>query len=90
MINNHTRASLVGKFPTNAQIVKEGVAFSFGNGPDLYVVTDPECPFCRRVLNPIDNELWECKECKYLFEIDEKVREMIVEKLKDALWYKKP
>ncbi len=48
VINNHTRAPLVGKFPINAQIVKEGVAFSFGKGPDLYVVTDPECPFCRR------------------------------------------
>jgi len=36
-------------FPVNAQSVKDAVAFSYGSGKkDLYVVTDPECPFCKK------------------------------------------
>jgi len=36
--------------PKNMNIVKEGVAFKIGHGPKkLYLVTDPECPFCRRM-----------------------------------------
>ena len=39
---------LVPDFPKNAKIVKEGVVFTFGNGKkDIYLVTDPQCPFCR-------------------------------------------
>ena len=37
------------KFKGDKEIVKNGVVFSFGTGKkDLYVVTDPECPFCQR------------------------------------------
>jgi len=37
------------KFSGNKADVENGVVFSFGNGKkDLYVVTDPECPFCQK------------------------------------------
>jgi len=39
---------LVPNFPKNAEIIKKGVIFTFGEGKkDIYIVTDPECPFCR-------------------------------------------
>ena len=39
---------LVPNFPKHADIIKKGVVFTFGKGnKDLYIVTDPECPFCR-------------------------------------------
>ena len=39
---------LIPNFPKNAKIIKEGVLFTFGEGnKDIYIVTDPECPFCR-------------------------------------------
>jgi thiol:disulfide interchange protein DsbC len=48
IINNKTGAILKGNFPVNKQTVKEGISFTFGKGKkELYVVTDPECPFCR-------------------------------------------
>jgi len=41
---------LVPDFPKNPEIVKKGVVFTFGKGDkDIYIVTDPECPFCRRM-----------------------------------------
>ncbi len=34
-------------FPKDISIIKEGISFSYGKGKkDLYVVTDPECPYC--------------------------------------------
>ena len=39
---------LLPNFPKNAEIIKKGVMFTFGKGDkDIYLVTDPECPFCR-------------------------------------------
>ena len=39
---------LAPNFPKNMEIIKKGVSFTFGNGnKDIYLVTDPECPFCR-------------------------------------------
>jgi len=36
-------------FPKDGKAIKEGVAFSYGSGSkDLYIVTDPECPYCSR------------------------------------------
>jgi len=36
-------------FPKDAKIVKEGVAFSYGKGSkEIYLVTDPECPYCSK------------------------------------------
>jgi len=54
ILNNKTKTPLRAEYPAkkfsgNKNIVKEGVLFSFGNGDkDLYVVTDPECPFCQK------------------------------------------
>ncbi len=37
------------KFHGNKDIVKNGVLFTVGHGPkDIYIVTDPQCPFCRQ------------------------------------------
>lgn len=34
-------------FPKDADVIKAGVSFSYGKGSkDLYLVTDPECPYC--------------------------------------------
>ena len=39
---------LIPNFPKNAKIINNGVLFTFGNGKkEIYLVTDPECPFCR-------------------------------------------
>jgi len=39
---------IIPHYPVDKNIVKKGVVFSFGEGKkDLYIVTDPECPFCR-------------------------------------------
>ncbi len=36
-------------FPTDAALVKEGIAFSYGNGSkEIYLITDPECPYCSK------------------------------------------
>ena len=37
-------------FPKDVKVIKESVAFSYGNknGKDLYIVTDPECPYCSK------------------------------------------
>jgi len=40
--------TLIPNFPKNKEIVNEGVSFTFGKGKkEIYLVTDPECPFCR-------------------------------------------
>ena len=39
---------LIPNFPKNAAIVNNGVLFTVGKGKTiLYIVTDPQCPFCR-------------------------------------------
>jgi len=44
-------------FPVNADVIKDGVAFKIGNGPkQLYLVTDPECPYCKRLEQNIDED----------------------------------
>jgi len=54
VIDNQTKTPLKAEYPAKKfsgkkDIVKNGVLFSFGNGDkDLYVVTDPECPFCQK------------------------------------------
>jgi thiol:disulfide interchange protein DsbC len=53
VIDNQTSRPIVPNYPAkpfkgNKQVVKDGVLFSFGKGTkDVYVVTDPECPFCK-------------------------------------------
>ncbi len=37
------------KFPIDSKTIKDGVSFSYGNGKkEIYLVTDPECPYCKR------------------------------------------
>ena len=48
IINNKTGENLDINLPKNVNIIKKGVVFSFGEGKkDIYIVTDPQCPFCR-------------------------------------------
>ncbi|MBL0721971.1 MAG: thioredoxin fold domain-containing protein [Sulfurovum sp.] len=36
-------------FPKDIKAIKDGVSFSYGDGKkDLYIVTDPECPYCMK------------------------------------------
>ncbi len=45
-------------FPKDAKVVKEGVAFSYGKGSkDIYIVTDPECPYCSRFEKAVAGKL---------------------------------
>lgn len=45
--NGYDREGNIMAFPKDINIIKEGVAFSYGKGKkDLYLVTDPECPYC--------------------------------------------
>ena len=54
VINNKTKQPLRAEYPAkkfqgSKQIVNNGVLFSFGNGKeDLYIVTDPQCPYCQK------------------------------------------
>jgi len=43
--------------PVNEKAIKNGVAFEMGTGPEvLYLVTDPECPYCQRLEKQIKPE----------------------------------
>jgi thiol:disulfide interchange protein DsbC len=48
VIDNEKNKLLLPHFPVNKKIVQNGILFTFGKGKkDLYLVTDPQCPFCR-------------------------------------------
>jgi len=48
VLNNKTAQPLTAKFPVNKKTVQNGISFTFGKGnKDIYIVTDPECPYCR-------------------------------------------
>jgi thiol:disulfide interchange protein DsbC len=43
--------------PVNEKAIKDAVAFEMGNGSEtLYLVTDPECPYCQRLEKAIKPE----------------------------------
>lgn len=45
-------------FPKDVKTIKEGVSFSYGDGKkDLYIVTDPECPYCIKFEKATHNKL---------------------------------
>jgi thiol:disulfide interchange protein DsbC len=45
-------------FPKDVQTIKKGVAFSNGTGSkEIYVVTDPECPYCSRFEKAVNGKL---------------------------------
>ncbi|QCI27443.1 thioredoxin fold domain-containing protein [Caminibacter pacificus] len=47
-IDNKTKKPI--QIAKNANIINKGVMFTFGKGKkEIYLVTDPECPFCRKM-----------------------------------------
>jgi thiol:disulfide interchange protein DsbC len=47
-------------FPKEAKIIKDGISFSYGTGTkDLYLVTDPECPYCVKFEKELKGKLKE-------------------------------
>lgn len=47
-------------FPFNSDYVKEGVSFSYGTGKkEIYLITDPECPYCARFAKAAEGKLAE-------------------------------
>jgi thiol:disulfide interchange protein DsbC len=45
--------------PVNEKLIKDGVAIKVGTGPtQLYLVTDPECPYCQKLEAAIDPEVY--------------------------------
>ena len=47
-------------FPKDADVIKDGVSFSYGKGSkDLYLVTDPECPYCIKFEKAAEGKLGE-------------------------------
>jgi len=58
IINNKNGSILQPNFPKNSEIIKNGVSFTFGEGKkDIYLVTDPQCPFCRLMEKKTKKEL---------------------------------
>lgn len=55
-------------FPKDAKAIHEGVSFSYGKGSkEIYIVTDPECPYCSRFEKAIAGKLDEYKVHVILF-----------------------
>jgi len=55
-------------FPKDTKAIKEGVSFSYGKGSkDLYIVTDPECPYCTRLEKSVAGKLDDYKVHVILF-----------------------
>jgi len=55
-------------FPKDAKVVNAGVAFSYGKGKkDIYIVTDPECPYCTKFEKAIMGKLDDYKVHVILF-----------------------
>jgi thiol:disulfide interchange protein DsbC len=45
-------------FPKDVQVIKDGVSFSYGKGSkEIYIVTDPECPYCTRFEKSVAGKL---------------------------------
>jgi len=45
-------------FPADPTIVKDGISFSYGDGKkEIYLVTDPECPYCAKFEREMDGKL---------------------------------
>jgi len=48
------------EFPSDAKVVKDGVSFSYGSGKkEIYLVTDPECSYCRKFAKNSQGKLQE-------------------------------
>ena len=45
--------------PINEAAIKEGIGFKIGNGPEVvYLVTDPECPYCQELEKKMSKEMY--------------------------------
>lgn len=45
-------------FPKDAKSIQEGVSFSYGKGnKEIYIVTDPECPYCSQFEKSVAGKL---------------------------------
>ena len=45
-------------YPQDANAIKEGVYFSYGKGnKEIYLVTDPECPYCGKFAKEAEGQL---------------------------------
>lgn len=45
--------------PLNSKLIKQGVAFTMGNGKeDIYLVIDPECPWCQKLEKDMSKEAY--------------------------------
>ncbi len=45
-------------FPKDTAAIKESVAFSYGTGnKEIYIITDPECPYCTRFEKAVHGKL---------------------------------
>jgi thiol:disulfide interchange protein DsbC len=48
IVDTKTKQAIKGDFPLNKDLIKKGVAFTYGVGDKtIYLVTDPQCPYCR-------------------------------------------
>lgn len=46
--------------PVNVELIKAGVAFKMGTGPkELYLVTEPECPYCQKLEKNLASDVLE-------------------------------
>ncbi len=46
--DSNGKKSIFPKTDRSIGIIKNGISFSYGNGKeDLYIVTDPQCPYCK-------------------------------------------
>ncbi len=55
-------------FPKDTKAIKEGVSFSYGKGSkDLYIVTDPECPYCTQFEKDVAGKLGDYRVHVILF-----------------------
>ena len=58
VIDNKSGQMVVPHYPIDKDLVKKGISFTFGNGDkDIYVVTDPQCPFCRMMEKKVGEKL---------------------------------
>jgi len=45
-------------FPKDAKVIKDAVSFTYGKGSkEIYIVTDPECPFCTKFEKTVHGKL---------------------------------
>lgn len=46
------------KAPINIDLIKQGTIYTYGTGKeDIYIVTDPECPYCKRLENSLPKDI---------------------------------